>query len=261
MKKKFVILTLYLVLFQCFVVAKTPLRFVFFTDLHITNLSPGPSADLQKVISEVNATSGLDFVLVGGDIANFGDTISLRMAKTALSTLKIPYYIVPGNHDFQWNVGVGPKNFVKVFGDDKFAFMHKGYLFAGFATAPKEKGVNGYIQPADIAWLKSQLEKAGGKTPSFIITHYPLLPGDVDNGKELTDMLKGFDVKAVLNGHYHRNTVLNFDGVPGIVNRTVMQKKDAPAAYTIYTVDDQIHVAEKRIGEPEEIWAELPLEK
>jgi UDP-2,3-diacylglucosamine pyrophosphatase LpxH len=87
------------------------------------------------------------------------------------------------------------------------------------------------------------------------------LPGDVDNGKELTDMLKGFDVKAVLNGHYHRNTVLNFDGIPGIVNRTVMQKKDAPAAYTIYTVDDQIHVAEKRIGEPEEIWAELPLEK
>jgi predicted phosphohydrolase len=171
----------------------------------------------------------------------------------------MPFYIVPGNHDFQWNVK-GPADFIRVFGDDKFIFTHKNFIFAGITSAPLQKSSNGLIQQADISWLKNELKTIGETKPTIIITHYPLLDGDVDNWSDLINVLHKFNVKVILNGHYHRNVMLNFDGIPGIVNRSTLRAKDAIGGYSLYTVSDSIIVSEKRIGQPEEVWLEFPLE-
>jgi hypothetical protein len=98
------------------------------------------------------------------------------------------------------------------------------------------------------------------KKQTFIVTHYPLLTGDVENWKDLTDVLHQFNVKAILNGHYHRNVLLNYDGIPGIVNRSTQRVKNPAGGYSIYTVSDSLTVSEKRIGEAEDVWLRLPLE-
>jgi len=63
----------------------------------------------------------------------------------------------------------------------------------------------------------------------------------------------------VLNGHYHRNALFSYAGVPGIVNRSTQRGNQIKGGYTIYSVSDTLKVAEKIIGEPEHEWMVLPL--
>ncbi|HEY6914717.1 MAG TPA: metallophosphoesterase, partial [Paludibacter sp.] len=254
-----VFIVVYLVLFQLVAFASKPFRFALFTDTHISTTNPIPTEDLRNAITDVNSLQNIDFVLVDGDVSNSGDTTSLIEAKRLLQTLKIPFYIVAGNHDFHWNTGVGSDNFIHVFGADKFVFTHKKVVFAGFTTVPLNNEAKATIQQADIDWIKKALKKTGKNKTTFIVTHYPLLTGDVENWKDLTDVLHKFNVKAILNGHYHRNVLLNYDGIPGVVNRSTQRAKNPVGGYSIYTVSDSLTVSEKRIGEAEDIWLKLPL--
>ncbi len=234
-------------------------RFALFTDLHISAANPLPAEDLQNAVNDVNSIKGIDFVLVTGDITQSGDTTSLKIAKHLLESLKMPFYIVPGNHDFHWNTGNGAADFIRIFGDDKFAFKHKKIFFAGFTTVPLDQTGNGYMQENDIEWLKKTLKKAGKSKPSIIATHYPLLKGDVDNRKEIIDLLKKYNVIAVLSGHYHRNLFFNYNDIPGVVNRSVLRGNESVGGYSLYTVSDSVTVSEKRIGEEEHVWLTFPV--
>ena len=254
-------LFIFFLLFSPFVFAAfaaKPFRFALFSDTHISSINPQPSEDLQNAVNDVNALKDIDFVLVSGDVSNLGDTVSLKLAKQILEKLHVPYYVVPGNHDIRWSEPQAT-NFKKIFRADKFSFIHKGYQFIGFATAPPVKSENGLIQKEDIDWMKIVLAKAGKEIPVFAVTHYPLQTGDVDNWKEMTDVLKQYNVIAVLGGHYHRNVFFNYDGIPGIISRSVLRSKDLVGGYSIFSVSDSIKVSEKRIGQQDELWLALPI--
>lgn len=258
MKKLHTLLLVYLFLIPCVVFATEPFRFALLTDLHISTINPQPSEDLRLAVADVNTLKDIDFLLVSGDVSNLGDTASLREARQLLQKLKMPYYIVPGNHDIRWSEPQAT-NFKKVFGADKFTFTHKGYLFVGFTTAPLTKSTNGIIQKEDINWIQTVLEKSGTAMPFFAVTHYPLQTGDVDNWKELTDIFKKYNVQAVLGGHYHRNVLLNYDGIPGIISRSTLRAADPPGGYAVFSVSDSLGVFEKRIDEQETLLFSLPL--
>ncbi len=257
--KKFIIFLFINLTFSILVFAAEPFRFALITDLHITVNNPVPAEDLQNAIGEINSMKDVDFVLVSGDITDNGDSLSLREAKKMLDKLRIPYYITAGNHETTWSES-GFTDFVKIFGNNRFSFTHKGFEFIGFTTGPMLKMGDGHIAPQDIDWVKSELEKNGSKMPAFIITHYPLLNGDVDNWYDMTDVLRKFDIQAVLNGHYHRNAILNYDGIPGIVNRSTLRAKEPVGGYSIYAVSDSLRVYEKKIGHEQRLWLTLPLE-
>ncbi len=259
MKKRHVLIFFYLVLFQVVTFAIEPFRFALFTDLHISTSNPVPAEDLRQAITDVNALQGIDFVIVSGDVSESGDAESLLAAKKNLDNLHMPYYITAGNHETKWSES-GATDFVRIFGNDKFSFSHKGFYFIGFLTGPIIKMGDGHIAPQDIDWVKAELLKNKKNTPVFAVTHYPLLTGDVDNWYDMTDVLRQFNVQAVLNGHYHRNVLLNYDGIPGIVNRSTLRAKDAVGGYSIYSISDSIRVFEKKIGQPEDKWLTLPFE-
>jgi 3',5'-cyclic AMP phosphodiesterase CpdA len=258
MKKYLFVFFLLLFEFHFALFATEPFRFALFSDTHISPTNPQPTEDLQNAVNDVNLQKNIDFVLVSGDVSNLGDTASLNVAKKLFQKLKMPYYVIPGNHDVKW-YETGATNFNSVFKDNKFTFSHKGFVFIGFTTAPLTNSAVGIIQQTDIDWIKTVLERTGTKTPVFVITHYPLLPGDVDNGKVLIDILLKYNVKAVLNGHYHRNVLLNYNGIPGIVNRSTLRATNPVGGYSLYTISDSIQVSEKRIGEPEEVWLAFPI--
>jgi outer membrane protein assembly factor BamB/predicted phosphohydrolase len=259
MKKIYFFIILFLVGIQCNATDRESFRFALFTDLHISSINPVPSEDLTNVVNDVNALTGIDFVIVSGDVSESGDGKSLLEAKGMLDKLRMPYYITAGNHETKWSES-GFTDFNRIFGNDKFSFTHKGCKFIGFTTGPIIKMGDGHIAPQDIDWVRSELNKTGKEIPVFVITHYPLLTGDVDNWYDMTDVIRKYNVQCMLNGHYHRNVVLNYDEIPGVVNRSILRAKDKTGGYTIYTISDSIRVFEKKTGKEEEKWLTLPFE-
>jgi 3',5'-cyclic AMP phosphodiesterase CpdA len=258
MRKIYLFFILLLFQIQLHVSATEPFSFAFFTDLHISASNPLPSEDLQNAVNEVNEQKGIDFVLISGDITQSADSVSYVIAKSLLDKLKVPYHITTGNHDLNFAMG-GLSNYNRVFGNERFSFIHKDYLFLGFHTGPATKGAVGHVDNQSFSWLSSELNKSSEKNPVFVITHYPLQGGDVDNWKDLIDLFHKYRVKAVLGGHYHRNVVFNYDGIPGIINRSTLRGKESVGGYSIFSISDSLKVYEKRIGQPEQLWMALPL--
>lgn len=257
MKRLLIFIAFSLLIFQ--ILAANTFKFAFITDLHIQMEKSSPDQDLNLVIEDINKQNDINFVLVAGDVTEYGDKQSLEKAKLLLSQLKKPYYITMGNHDQKLSE---PRYdyFNDVFGDNKFAFFHKGIYFVGFATRPVAEGGNGQIALKDIDWVENKLAGLSDAIPVLAITHYPLQTGDVDNWSKMTNVLKKFNVLSVLGGHYHRNVLFNYQGIPGIVNRSTLKNKEGLCGYSIYTISDSLHVSEKHPGSDDIRWLSLPLE-
>lgn len=222
-------------------------RFAQLTDIHLSQNNPNPTEDLLRSIAQINATDSLDFVLVTGDITEEGDNATLQKVKQCLDLLRYPYYTVMGNHETKWSES-GCTMFSKIFGGERFSFYHKGIQFIGFNTGPFMRMAFGHVKPQDISWIQSTIKDK--KQPVILVTHYPILEGDVDNWYELTDAVKPYNIRLFIGGHYHRNKQFTYDGIPGVLIRTNLRDKDALPGYGIYEVSpDSIIVYQQRIGE------------
>lgn len=236
-----------------------PFRFAQITDIHLKANDPKPTNDLLRTIAQINATDGLDFVLVTGDIADEGDRETLLEVKRNLDLLRYKYYIILGNHETTWSDS-GCTAFGDIFGSERFDFMHNGILFLGFNTGPFMRMAFGHVVPQDIEWLKSNMDKYGKEQPVILVTHYPILEGDVDNWYNLTDAVRPYNIRMFIGGHYHVNNNFRYDGIPGIIMRSNLRDNDGKSGYGIYEVtEDSIKVFTRRIGEPEQQWAAFSL--
>lgn len=234
-------------------------RFALLTDIHISRTNPTPIEDLQSSISEINQMDSISFVLVSGDITEAGDKTSMLQAKQQFDRLHIPYYVTSGNHETKWSES-GCTDFAQVYGDDKFAFRHENYFFIGFNSGPVIKMADGHVAPQDISWLQQQLQEQPNGTSVIAITHYPLQTGDVDNWYQVTDILRQYPVQAIIGGHYHRNMLLNCDGLPDVLCRSNLRGKQPQGGWTLVQVDaDSIRFYEKRITQPQTQWLALPV--
>ncbi|MDO4191485.1 MAG: metallophosphoesterase, partial [Bacteroidales bacterium] len=226
-------------------------KFAVISDIH---LKSGNVAELQSVTKDILSQDGIAFVLVLGDVADGGDLQSLKEVKQVLDKMKLPYFVVPGNHDCK-NNGVGDAYFKEVFGETHFRLLCNGNLFFGINTA-ELRGGDAHIAPEDIDWLKKQLKNASKKTPIYLVCHHPLQSPDCDNWYQLTDVIRRRNLQAVINGHYHSNLTLNYDGIIGVVCGTMTSKPLASYALCAMT-SDSLHFYNKRLGELPEQWFAL----
>lgn len=235
--------------------------FALLTDVHISNHNQRPLEDLRHSVDEINATQGLDFVLISGDITESGDKKALMTCKSEFDRLNIPYYITNGNHETTWSES-GVMDFNRVFGDNRFAFVHENVLFIGFNSGPVLKMADGHVAPQDITWAEDKIRTmAPNGERIIVVTHYPLQFGDVDNWYEVTDMLRKYNTQCLLGGHYHRNLLFDCDGIPDYLSRSNLRDKDGINGYAVISVDaDSIRLYEKRIGEPLRHWASTAFE-
>lgn len=234
-------------------------RFAQITDIHFAPGKPNPTEDLLRTVAQINATDGIDFVLVTGDLTDNGDRTCMEEVKACLDLLKAPYYVVLGNHETKWSES-GCTAFADIYGSERFKFTHKGFLFLGFNSGPLMRMAYGHVVPQDIEWMTAEMEKAGKDTPIILVTHYPMLEGDVDNWYDVTDAVRPYNVRLFIGGHYHRNRQLSYDGIPGILMRSNLRDADGKPGYGIYEVGpDSIRVYTQRIGEPKKQWASFSL--
>ena len=234
-------------------------RFAHLTDLHFSPNNPNPTEDLLRSVAQINATDGIDFVLVTGDITEEGDRASMEKVKSCLDLLKVKYYVALGNHETKWSDS-GCTAFGEIFGSERFEFEHKGFLFLGFNSGPLMRMAYGHVVPQDIRWMTERMEQAGKDKPVMLVTHYPMKDGDVDNWYEVTDAVRPYNIRLFIGGHYHANRNERYDGIPGILMRSNLRDKDGKQGYGIYEVtSDSIKVFTQRIGESAKQWASFSL--
>lgn len=246
-------------------------RFAQLTDIHFSPNNPNPTEDLLRSVAQINATDSIDFVLVTGDIAEEGDRATMERVKSCLDLLKTKYYVTLGNHETKWSDS-GCTAFGEIFGSERFEFEHKGFLFLGFNSGPLMRMAYGHVVPQDIRWMTERMNvyNTGNcqlstinyplNKPVILVTHYPLMEGDVDNWYDVTDAIRPYNIRLIIGGHYHSNRNLRYDGIPGILMRSNLRDKEEKPGYGIYEVtDDSILVYTQRIGEPKKQWAAFSL--
>ncbi|MGM0377214.1 MAG: metallophosphoesterase, partial [Bacteroidota bacterium] len=233
------------------------ITFAHLTDIHV-NPDSQSKEDLQAVVDDING-SGLDFVVVTGDLTNTGSNAELEAAKDVLDQLDVPYYAVPGNHETNWSESAGLK-FNELWGDDRFIFSEGDYLFVGFNTGPYMKMGDGHIKQEDLQWLRRELDKRKEPDQTLIsMAHYPLAEG-LDNWTEATEILHDHDCRMAFCGHGHRLQLLNFDGIPGLMGRSIEMSGSEKPGYTLVTFrNDSAFVKEKEVNEPAEKRFDLDL--
>ncbi len=224
------ILVLFLFLFSG-VILPQDFKFAWLTDVHIGS-SAEAETDLISAVNDINGKEDLKFVVVTGDIAEKGKSPELEKAKEILDKLTLEYHIIPGNHDTKWSPSAGQK-FIELWKDDKFVFEHDNIVFVGINSGIIWRGGGAHVTPEDLSWLKETLKQAGTQKEIILLVHHPLDSNDnIDNWFMVTNLLKGYNIKAVLVGHGHVNKIMNFNGVPAAMSRSNLSKGGA-WGYTI----------------------------
>jgi hypothetical protein len=194
--------------------AKSKLRFAIASDIHYAQEGTDYAANTGNLIKWLNddhAKSHLDLVIINGDLVHNRPDLLPEIKTKYLDKLSVPYYTIPGNHDFAdgliWK---------SVFGyDDKYVAEHgeTGFVFANTANT---KG--GYVCP-DNTFIKSALDNFAGKKIVFVILHIaPVqwMKSEVTiflDCPETVNLLHAYpNVKAVFHGQDHTLDGVRYTG-------------------------------------------------
>ncbi|WP_254846465.1 metallophosphoesterase family protein [Hymenobacter sp. CRA2] len=194
-------------------------RFVFVGD---TQRFYDETADFVR---SVNQQRGIDFVLVGGDISDFGLARELQWTDRRLGQLRVPYLTVIGNHD---QVGNGRQAYQAVFGPLNYSFVYGGVKFVLIDTNGRESGFGGRVP--DVAWLQRELADTVGVRRAVVVSHVP--PTDLDFDPKLTAAYAAALARSPrpamhLAAHIHRHTAGHpfHDGVPYLTTYSLQKHR------------------------------------
>lgn len=210
----------------------TPFTFAVLTDSHLIDLPEHRfDAILMKGVEDVNNMNPRpDFVLYLGDLGQLGKRAELVKGKKILDRLKVPYHIIPGEHDWYLDMG---KEWKGLFGADHWSFDHKGVHIIGMNSilvpdywsmkglTPEERmdyiaelechqcGLWG-VQDEQLSWLEADVKKLRPDTPVVMLTHsplwdyYPRWNFQTSDAPEIRGALRKFDKVMALHGHIHQ---------------------------------------------------------
>lgn len=173
-----------------------------------------------------------DAVVLTGDLTDFGRADEYAHLRELLSPLKVPFYLLPGNHDsreglraaFPDHAYLGQGPFVQYWLD-----IGPLRLISLDTVVPQES--YGALCDDRLAWLENVLMQSTHK-PVVIAMHHPpfrTLIGHMDDigllhgGVELEALVRRFpNIERIICGHLHRPIDVRFGG-------TVAATAPAPA--------------------------------
>lgn len=230
-------------------------KFAFITDIHLQPERRATEGFLQAIdtINKLNP----DFVITGGDLimdalgTTYGRADSLyKLYNETAANLEMPVYNTLGNHEIYGiyhksgadrnHPEFGEKMFEKEIGKSYYSFDHKGWHFIILNSVEETYAGNayeGFIDKAQMQWLKSDLEKVNPETPIAVSTHIPLTtvywriydsPNEpnkpniaVKNTPELLGLFEGYNLKLVLQGHMHTIEEVKVKGITYITGGAI----------------------------------------
>jgi len=195
-------------------------KFAWITDTHIGY--ENADVELNRIVEQINSIKDVDFILATGDITEKSKILEFIKAKQILDNLEKPILIIPGNHDSKWS-NSGVAKFAEIWDDDKFIYKKNKTAFIGLNSAIPLIGGGGHIKPEDIKWLKEELALLDSSFEIILAVHHPL-NDDIDNWFKITNILRNYNIKAILYGHGHKTEANNLNGIPAVMARSTISK-------------------------------------
>lgn len=226
-------------------------QFAYLTDIHVQP-ERGAADGLTKCIRAVNALAARpDFVVTGGDLIMDALDVGQDRLKVQWDlfderwkSLELPAHHTIGNHDVGgWSAkslimpgdaGYGKQLFAERYGQGGTwrSFDHKGWHFIlldSIGQNPETRDYIGWIDDAQMEWLKKDLAKAGKATPVVIVSHIPFFsvwgqmnadPRKGENPKALVNnahavrkLFAGHNIRLLLSGHGHVLERIELNGI------------------------------------------------
>jgi 3',5'-cyclic AMP phosphodiesterase CpdA len=228
------------------------------SDLHIKR--PGvlayrrvdTGAYLVRCVAALNALAPRpDAVIITGDLVDQGDPEQYEHLKTLLAPLRIPYFLLVGNHDERSALRTAFPERAELQSGGEFVqyAVDVGVLrvIALDSMVPGQSA--GTLCDARLAWLAAQLDAAQDK-PIVVALHHPPFVCGIGHMDELrldpiaADKLSTLvarypNVERVICGHVHRPMFVRFGGtiasaVPAPAHQVGLDlRDDAPSAFVM----------------------------
>ncbi len=162
-----------------------------------------------------------DFVLLTGDLVDEGIAQEYAMARELLGQLRIPYYVIPGNHDDreQLRAAFSDHPYLPRHGPLHYCIDAHAVRIVALDTSIPGKH-HGAIDAWGLNWLADTLG-ADLKTPTLLLMHHPPFLSGIsylDGCRYLEDdalaavIRSTSNIEAVLCGHVHRSMVRRWAG-------------------------------------------------
>lgn len=153
-----------------------------------------------KFYKKVNSMLGVDFVIVAGDVTEFGSLKEMQWLAEKFNKLTAPYFVVVGNHDLTMR---GREVFLRMYGELNYSFIYGGVKFICHDTNSREYLFNGTVP--NIPWLKKELQAEEGVNNYVAISHIPPISDDFDKNL-VNDYINIFDETPGFLTSFHAHT-------------------------------------------------------
>lgn len=188
----------------------------------------------EEFVAHINSRNDIDFVVLNGDVSDFGLLLEFQGIYKLYSQLKVPFITVIGNHD---QVANGYDIYQLMFGSTNFSFSYGGIKFICHDSNSREHAFDGTIP--DLNWLSSHLVADAGQQGMIAFSHVPPTDADFDqklrkNYEKLMNEAPG--MLASVHSHQHSpNVIYKQDGagVPFIITNAIVNR-----AYTVLTIEN-----------------------
>ena len=225
-------------------------KIAFITDAHIFHEGDNTNELLLPIIAEINA-SDCDFALLGGDNVSTGYDKHIRGAHKIYQKIRKPLFGVMGNHEVI-RTDNGCTTHKELYGYDRRLVFRAGeYFFVGFEAGCYNRASSGIVRQEDLEWLEEQFKKARPNEKIICVAHIPL-NWEIANHRDVTALMRKYDVKAQICGHAHATLMLNVDSIPCAMGRRVnMQSNGWGVGYNIIELkSDSIYLYQRRLDQP-----------
>jgi 3',5'-cyclic AMP phosphodiesterase CpdA len=179
--------------------------------------------EFEDFVDKANEIESIDFVILAGDITDFGLLEEFELIQEDLAELNKPYIGVIGNHDV---LAHGEEVFERMFGPLNFSFVYDSVKFVVHNTNSREYPTG---DVPDLTWLAHELTPGDSVRYYIGVSHIPPFSPDFDKGLEtsyanLLASTPGFLVSLHGHIHEHKDAYPYEDGIRYITSYSFEQK-------------------------------------
>jgi len=187
---------------------KDTIRFVMMGD------SQRSYDETEIFVRSVNQRNDIDFVIHGGDLADFGIKKEFQWIYEIMSKLNPPYVALIGNHDI---IGNGEHVYKAIYGEPNFSFIAGNTKFVFLNTNAIEYDYS--VPVPDFGFIRAEIEDTTSVYDRTIVAmHAP--PGNEQFNNNVKDIFQEYikrfpSLQFCLHAHTHKTSVNDFfnDGV------------------------------------------------
>ena len=227
-----------------------PVTWIHIGDLHMVRHGERNFADLQHIVTEINALfagHSISFVYLPGDNADNGSEIAYRAVRACVDALRLPWCAIVGDHDVQQQSFENVQHFLC------------GTLYGAFTAGPvRFLRLNCFADPRpdsftvsaeQLAWLEAELQHSRD-IPCVLLMH--CYPSDLHKGgAALTTLIRRYNVVCVDMGHTHYNELSNDGRAIYCATRSTGQVEEGAVGYSVLSLDGGCFSWHfKRLGTP-----------